>query len=150
MKFIIAGLKKSHIFLLTEGFLIGAYIKQYLAVEGMTVSFNNSSHTGDISLGSPSEKADDCNGNRCYLDNLQVTITNGSDGNTTMNATGTGLLNATTRFITLEDEKPLRQTDKNNTSILMTGVSITPPYNPSVYYTDIRITNAGQNKVRSA
>jgi hypothetical protein len=150
LKFIIDGLKKSHIFLLTEGFLIGAYIKQYHAVEGMTVSFNNPSHTGDISFGSPSEKANDGNGNRCYLDNLLVTITNGSDGSTTINATGTGYLNATTRYVTLEDEKPLRQTDKNNTPILMTGTTMTPPFNPSTYYTNIRITNAGQNKSRSA
>jgi hypothetical protein len=148
---LVDGLLKNHFLILTEGLLIGAYIKQYHAVEGMTISFRNPVHSGTITIVSPpSEKAMDVSENKCYLDNMEISITNGSDGSTTINATGTGYINATTQYILLEDEKPLRTTDKNNVSILMTGTIPTPPYSVSTYYTDVRITDAGQNKSRSA
>jgi hypothetical protein len=148
---LVDGLVKNHSLILTEGFLMGAYIKQYHAVEGMIIDFKNPAHSGTITIvGSPSEKAMDASGNKCYLDNTEIFITNGSDGSMTINATGTGYINATTQYILLEDEKPLRNTDKNNVSILMTGTITTPPFSVSTYYTDVRITDAGQNKSRSA
>lgn len=120
---------------------------KYIAVDGMTLSFDNPAHSGNISiLGLPSLKMK-CDGKGVYKDLLAISISNGTDGSIT-NATGAGVINASAIKVKSEGQFVLRVDDKNNIPIVMTGTNPSPPPPTSTYTTVVKITDAGQTKVK--
>jgi len=116
-----------------------------LAVVGMTFKFVNPAHSGTVNVtGSASTKLK-AGGQFVYKDNLTISIVNGSDGSTTINATGTGTMTATSIKLKTENVKPLREGDKSIV-ITMTGDNMSPPPPTMTYTTQVEIDNAGQNK----
>lgn len=118
-----------------------------LAVLGLTTKFVNPSHTGIVTIiSSPSTKVTAEN-KGVYKDLMNISITNGSDGSTTTNATGSGVINATSTKIKIENIPPIRKGDQNLIPILMTGTNNSPPPPTSTYTTIVEIDNPGQVKV---
>ncbi len=136
--------------IIPRGAADGAFIKEGFAVEGMTLGFVNSSHTGTITItGSPSTKARKIPENKfLYLDKLTISISNGSDGSTTDNATGTGMIDASEIKSELEGQHILRNEDITNIPIVMTGTNKNPPPNTMTYTTQVKITDPNQNKIK--
>jgi hypothetical protein len=119
-------------------------MSELLAAEGMTFKFLNPAHSGNVAVtGIASLKAKGEN-KGVYLNNLAITITNGSDGSIT-NATGSGTMIATAQKILIENQIPLREGDQS-IDIIMTGTNPSPPPPTSTYTTKVEIDDPGQTK----
>jgi hypothetical protein len=136
--------------IIPRGIADGAFIKCGFAVEGMTLAFIDSLHTGTITItGSPSMKARKIPENKyVYKDKLAIAISNGGDGSTTDNATGTGEINASEIKSKLEGEFVLRRDDKSTVPIIMTGTNRNPPPATMTYTTQVKISDPAQDKCR--
>ena len=116
------------------------------AVEGLTFKFVNPAHSGTVTVtGAASTKAKKIPENKfVYLNNLSISISNGSDGSIT-NATGTGTMTATATKNKCEGVFPLRKGDQSGI-ITMTGTNPSPPPATAQYTTQVEIDDPGQTK----
>jgi hypothetical protein len=126
-------------------------MSKYVAVQGCTLSFRNSSHSGTITITSiPSIKVKAVS-NGVYKGTINISISNGTDG-TVYNASGSGTITATATKTKSDNEFILRIDDESST-ITMTGIktndSPPPPTITGTYTTTVYISDAGQTKVRS-
>jgi hypothetical protein len=127
----------------------GFFIKLFFAVEGMSFEFMDEEHSGEvIILGRPSNKVRKMpEGKFVYKDKLSIMIINGSDGKTTDSASGTGVIDASAIKNKAEGGVfPLREEDKNNIPIVMTGTNRNPPPTTMTYTTQVKIKDPAQNK----
>ena len=118
-----------------------------LAVVGMTFKFVNPAHSGTVNVTGVASTKLKAGGQFVYKDNLTISIVNGSDGSTTINATGTGTMTATSTKLKTENVKPLRKGDKS-IIITMTGTNMSPPPPTMTYTTQVEIDNSGQSKTK--
>lgn len=120
--------------------------KKEYAVEGMTFKFENLSHSGDVSITGIASTKDKFDGKGVYKDNLNISISNGSNGSDISNATGSGTISATSQKNSSEGVKLLRDDESND--ITMTGTNANPPPPTLTYTTKVIIDDPGQNVAR--
>jgi hypothetical protein len=118
-----------------------------IAVVGMTFKFVNPAHSGTVTVTGAASTKVKAGGQFVYKTLLAISISNGSDGSTTINATGTGVLIATAIKNKVDGQFVLRKGDQS-TVIPMTGDNISPPPPTMAYTTVVEIDDPGQNKVR--
>ena len=147
MSLLTRGLQKAQT-LPIRGMASGSYIKMAFAVEGMTFEFIDENHSGEVTItGAPSTKVRKIPENKwVYKDKMSISIANGSDGATTDNATGSGVIDSSAIKEKVEGVYPLREEDKNNIPIIMTGTNRNPPPTVMTYTTLVKIKDAGQDK----
>jgi hypothetical protein len=112
----------------------------------MTFKFVNPAHSGTVQVTGTASTKGKAGGNGIYLDNLTISIINGSDGGSIINATGSGYMIATAIKNLLESQKPFRKGDKSNI-ITMTGTNTSPPPPTLTYTTQVEVDDPGQTKV---
>lgn len=117
-----------------------------LAVVGMTFKFVNPAHSGTVTVTGIASTKVKAGGQFVYKTLLSISISNGSDGSTTINATGTGIMIATSLKNKADGQFVLRKGDKS-TVITMTGDNVSPPPPTLTYTTQVEIDDPGQNKV---
>ena len=123
-------------------------MSEYIATENMTFKFDNPAHSGTVTIITTASIKVKADGNAVHKDLMAVSITGGSDGSIT-NATGAGVINATSTKVKADNVLVLRKDDKNNIPIVMTGTNPAPPPPTSIYTTVVVIDDPGNTKVKA-
>jgi len=123
-------------------------LSEYIATENMTIKFDDDAHSGTITIVTPASTTVKADSGAVHKDLMAVSITGGSDGSIT-NATGAGVINATSEKVKVDNLFVLRKDDKNDIPIVMTGTNPAPPPPTSTYTTDIYIDDPGNTKVKA-
>ncbi len=122
--------------------------QEYIAVEGMTLSFQNPAHSGTITVtplqASVTTKIDN---KGVYSGPIAITISAGTDGSIT-NATGAGTFIPSSTSTKVDNKFVLRK-DDITIPITMTGTNPSPPPPTSTYITVVKISAAGQTSTKS-
>jgi len=123
-------------------------MSEFIANNSMTFKFENPAHSGTVTITTPASTKVKAGGVGVHKDNMAIVISNGSDGSIT-NATGSGVINATAQKAKADGVLVLREGDKNNIPIVMTGTNPSPPPPTSTYTTVVVIDDPGQDKVKA-
>lgn len=117
--------------------------QEFLAVVGANTKIQEAGHSGTIILGVPGTKLK-ADSKFVYKDLTVVNISAGSNGAGCANASGVGVMNATSTKVKTEGQFVLR---KGDTGVVpMTGTD--GGGNPCSYTSTVEIDNAGQAKAK--
>jgi len=120
---------------------------KYVAVLGCTLTFENPSHSGSISIITPPSLNTFVDNKGVYAGVLNISISDGTDG-TVEESIGTGTITPTAIYSYIDGNLVIRVDDESNTITMNGTIPGTPPVAGS-YTTKVKISNANQNNTEA-
>ena len=117
-----------------------------IAVQSWSYSFG--SGTGTVTVtNQPSQKVL-CDGKKAFFGEIEFSISNYTGGGIT-NGTATGKISGTAEHVNIEGKPAVLEGDESE-EITINGQSTTYPYNPDTATDTVKVSSAGQSKVKGS